>query len=250
MALTDEAIAKITKLIHDGELPPGSRLPPEQQLATQLGLSRNSMREAVKALEVARVLDVRRGDGTYVTSLEPQLLLQSLGFAIDLLSGETLLEVLEVRQLLEPAATSLAALRITEEQLREVRGHLDRMVEAGNDMEQLVRHDAAFHSTITAAAGNSTLCSVLEGVSSRTMRGRIWHGIVDGQAAHGAIEEHRTIVRALESRDGALAHAAALVHINTSGSWLRDALGSVQEPNGGEEPNDLAFEDEEANPER
>ena len=91
--------------IQSGELPPGSRLPPEQQLAAELGLSRNIMREAVKALVVARVLDVRRGDGTYVTSLEPRLLLEGLGFAVELLQGDTLLELIEVRRLFEPAAT-------------------------------------------------------------------------------------------------------------------------------------------------
>jgi GntR family transcriptional repressor for pyruvate dehydrogenase complex len=93
MALPDEAIATIRSLIQAGELKPGTRLPPEQQLAARLGLSRNSMREAVRALESARVLDVRRGDGTYVTSLAPGLLLEGLGFAIDLLQDNSLLEV-------------------------------------------------------------------------------------------------------------------------------------------------------------
>ncbi|MES2866630.1 MAG: GntR family transcriptional regulator, partial [Actinomycetota bacterium] len=73
MAVTDEAIEKIKAMIVSGELSPGDRLPPEKELSERLGLSRNSMREAVKALEVIRVLDVRRGDGTYVTSLEPHL---------------------------------------------------------------------------------------------------------------------------------------------------------------------------------
>ncbi|MDF2581206.1 MAG: FadR family transcriptional regulator, partial [Microbacterium sp.] len=80
MAVTDEAIEKIKDMIVRGELAPGSRLPPEKDLAERLGLSRSSMREAVKALEVIRVLDVRRGDGTYVTSLEPKLLLEAISF--------------------------------------------------------------------------------------------------------------------------------------------------------------------------
>src|SRR3954452_8936418 len=113
MALTDEAIAQIRTLIQSGQLRPGSRLPPEQQLAAELGLSRSSMREAVKALETARVLDVRRGDGTYVTSLAPNLLLQGLGFAIELLQDHNLLEVMEVRRMLERIATAAAASRIT-----------------------------------------------------------------------------------------------------------------------------------------
>jgi GntR family transcriptional regulator, transcriptional repressor for pyruvate dehydrogenase complex len=71
MSLTDEAIARIRELIRSGRFPPGARLPPEHQLAAELGMSRSPIREAVKTLSVARVLDVRRGDGTYVTSLAP-----------------------------------------------------------------------------------------------------------------------------------------------------------------------------------
>lgn len=74
MAVTDEAILRIKEMITGGQLAPGDRLPPEKELSEQLGLSRSSLREAVKALEVIRVLDVRRGDGTYVTSLDRLLI--------------------------------------------------------------------------------------------------------------------------------------------------------------------------------
>ena len=84
MAVTDVAILKIKEMILDGELVPGDRLPPEKELSERLGLSRSSMREAIKALEVIRVLDVRQGDGTYVTSLEPRLLLEAMSFVVDL----------------------------------------------------------------------------------------------------------------------------------------------------------------------
>src|SRR6476660_8809288 len=107
-------------MIQSGELPPGARLPPEPQLAAQIGLSRSGVREAVKVLESARVLDVRRGDGTYVTSLAPRLLLEGLGLAVELLQDDTLLDVVEVRRMLEPVATALAALRMSEEDLNEL----------------------------------------------------------------------------------------------------------------------------------
>ncbi|WP_030954486.1 FadR/GntR family transcriptional regulator, partial [Streptomyces sp. NRRL S-481] len=113
MSLTDKAIDRIRDLVQSGELPPGAKLPPEQQLAAELGLSRNLMREAVKALVVSRVLEIRRGDGTYVTSLEPEVLLSGVGSAVELLRGDTLLELTEVRRLFEPVATGLAASRIS-----------------------------------------------------------------------------------------------------------------------------------------
>jgi GntR family transcriptional regulator, transcriptional repressor for pyruvate dehydrogenase complex len=96
--LTDQAIAKIKDLIISGEFKAGSKLPREQDLAAKLGLSRNSLREAVRALALIGVLDTRVGDGTYVTSLDADLLLTGMGFVGDLLDGTTLLEVHQVRR--------------------------------------------------------------------------------------------------------------------------------------------------------
>src|SRR6478609_2321444 len=117
MAVTDEAILHIKEMILSGELAPGGRLPPEKELSEQLGLSRSSLREAVKALEIIRVLDVRRGDGTYVTSLEPRLLSEAMAFIVDLHQDTSVLELFEVRRILEPAAASIAAGRISGDQL-------------------------------------------------------------------------------------------------------------------------------------
>jgi DNA-binding FadR family transcriptional regulator len=83
MAITDEAIERIKEMIVSGQLRPGDRLPKEADLANRLGLSRNSLREAVRALSLVRVLDVRQGDGTYVTSLRPELLLDAVSFLAD-----------------------------------------------------------------------------------------------------------------------------------------------------------------------
>lgn len=230
MALTDDAIARLRAMIQSGELAPGARLPAEHQLAAQMGISRSGVREAVKVLESARVLNVRRGDGTYVTSLAPALLLQGVGFAVELLQGQTLLEVMEVRRLLEPAATALAASRMTDEQLDELADLLERMRGAAGDPEELMRHDIAFHRTIVNATGNETLTSLLDGLSSRTTRARIWRGIVLGNVASATIDEHEAICLALKARDQALAGAAALIHVNTSESWLRTLLGQPAAP--------------------
>ncbi|GAA3454907.1 FadR/GntR family transcriptional regulator [Dactylosporangium matsuzakiense] len=226
MALTDEAITRIRAMIQRGELPPGSRLPPEPQLAAQMGLSRSGVREAVKVLESARVLDVRRGDGTYVTSLAPRLLLEGLGLAVQLLQDDTLLEVMEVRRMLEPVATGLAALRLSGEQLDELGRILDDMRAAADDHEQLIHFDTTFHHTVIAATGNETLTTLMDGLSSRTLRARVWRGLIEGNSAHTTIEEHAAIYRALCARDQLLAHASALVHVNTSEAWLRAVLAA------------------------
>ena len=120
-ALTDQAIAKIKDLIMSGEFSAGAKLPNEQDLSQRLGLSRNSLREAVRALTLIGVLEPRVGDGTYVTSLEPELLLTGMGFISDLLTGTTLLELHQVRRILEPVATEMAATRLDDEDLRSAR---------------------------------------------------------------------------------------------------------------------------------
>ena len=228
MSLTDKAIARIRELIQTGELSPGSKLPPEQQLAAELGLSRNLMREAVKSLAVARVLEIRRGDGTYVSSLRPDQLLEGIGGAVELLQGDagTLLDLMEVRRLFEPAATALAATRILDSDLTEVKRHLDAMREARDDVELLNKHDAAFHHAVISATRNDTLVTLLEGISSRTLRARIWRGLVDGDAAGRTLDEHEAIYAALADRNGPLAQATALVHVSNTEGWLRDHVQS------------------------
>ncbi|MES5823236.1 FadR/GntR family transcriptional regulator [Streptomyces sp. RG80] len=238
MSLTDKAIEQIRELIRTGALAPGSKLPPESELAAQLGLSRNLAREAVKALAVARVLEVKRGDGTYVTSLQASVLLEGLGGAVELLQADAgaLLDLMEVRRLLEPVATGLAATRITDEQLAEVRHHLDAMREARDDVELLNAHDAAFHRAVVAATGNESLLALLEGVSGRTLRARIWRGQVDGWAAVRTITEHEAIFEALAVRDASLSQAAALLHVSSTERWLREHVesgGSTSSPSAG-----------------
>jgi len=208
LSVTDRAIASIQELIRSGDLPPGSRLPPEPELAVQLGVGRSSIREAVKALELTRVLDVRHGDGTFVTSLEPHLLLQGVGFAIELVRDDSVLEVVEVRRLFEPAATGLAARRIDAVTLDRLAGHVTGMEQAGDDQEQLIHHDHAFHSAVYAATGNRTLMSILDGLSSRTLRARTWRGVIEADASQQTIREHRAIHQALAASASGRSRAA------------------------------------------
>ena len=226
MAVADRAIASIQQLILSGELQPGSRLPPENELAAQLGIGRSSIREAIKALALIRVVDVRQGDGTYVTSLEPHLLLEGLGFAVDLVQDGSILEIVEVRRLFEPAATGLAADRIDDMAISRLDACVEAMERAGDDHEQLVHWDQKFHSTIFEATANATMASIVESFSGKTVRARVWRGVIEGDAAAQTLREHRAIRNALAAHDRPLAEAAALLHVNTSERWLREVLGS------------------------
>lgn len=222
MAVTDDAIGRIKEMIVSGELSPGDRLPPEKELGERLGVSRSSLREAVKALEVIRVLDVRRGDGTYVTSLEPRLLLEALSFVVDLHSDHSVLEIFGVRRILEPAATAMAATRLTGEQVDEIARLVDD-TDIDGAIEDLVAHDLAFHQAIVESAGNEYLSRLVESMQSGTQRARVWRGITQHGAAARTIAEHRAIVDALRLHDAELAAALALTHIAGIEQWLREA---------------------------
>jgi DNA-binding FadR family transcriptional regulator len=225
-SVTEEAIDKIRELIVSGSWGPGDRLPRESELAAQLGLSRNSLREAVRALSQLRVLEVRQGDGTYVTSLEPELLLESTGFVSHLLVGDTALELFEVRRLLEGAAAALAAARINAEGKDKLRRKLDQMIEA-ETVEDLVQADVDFHAVIARATGNTFLTSLLASLSSRTMRARMWRGRAVDNALDVTRDEHRRIYEAITGGDPELARAAAMAHIASGERWLRSQLSAA-----------------------
>ncbi|MEU1624480.1 FadR/GntR family transcriptional regulator [Streptomyces sp. NPDC020096] len=223
MAVTDEAIEKIKGMIVSGALRPGDRLPKESELAAELGLSRNSLREAVRALSLIRILDVRQGDGTYVTSLDPQLLLEALSFVVDFHRDDTVLEFLAVRRILEPAATAMATPRISEGELDALE---DQLAELGPNpsVEQLVACDLEFHRGIVQSSGNSVLCSLLDGLSGPTTRARVWRGLTQEDAVERTLREHRAILGALRDRDAEAARAWATVHIASVEQWLRSTL--------------------------
>jgi GntR family transcriptional regulator, transcriptional repressor for pyruvate dehydrogenase complex len=223
MALTDEAIEKIKQMILSGRVRPGEKLPREADLAAELGLSRNSLREAVKALSLINVLDVRQGDGTYATSLAPSLLLEALSFIVDFHRDDTVLEFLEVRRILEPAATAMAAMKMTDEDLAELERILDS-VDVDSAVENFVAADLEFHRKIALGSGNTVLASLVDNMSMPTARARVWRGMTEPHALERTLGEHRAIYQAIANRDPDLARSWAAVHIAGIESWLRLAL--------------------------
>ncbi|MGZ3506084.1 MAG: FadR/GntR family transcriptional regulator [Vulcanimicrobiaceae bacterium] len=220
MSLTDEAIEKIKAMIVAGELRPGDRLPKEPELADRLGLSRNSLREAVRALALVRVLDVRQGDGTYVTSLEPELLLDAMKFVLDFHRDTTMLQLFEVRRILEPAAVAMATVRVSDSEIARLREILGTAT-PDSSIEDFVRADIEFHQCLNAASGNQVLCSIIEGLVAPTTRARLWRGRTETNALEKSLNEHRMILHGVEQRDADLARSWATIHISGIEEWLR-----------------------------
>ena len=223
MAVTDEAIEQIKDMILTGELKPGDKLPKENELAGRLGLSRSSLREAIRALSLIRVLVVRQGDGTYVSSLEPAALLEAMKFVLDLHQDATVLQIIEARRIIEPIATAMAAARISDAAVQGLRDLLASVTMQSLDRE-FIETDLEFHRRIAQECGNAILCSIIDGLSAPTTRARIWRGLTQENALERTLWEHRMICDAIADRKPDLAHARATAHVLGVEEWLRRSL--------------------------
>src|SRR4029079_2659669 len=152
LSQTDVVIQELKRLVVDGALGPGSRLPVEKDLAARLGVSRGSLREGVRALVHLGVLETRQGDGTYVTELDAGRLLSPLGFLAELSTPGNAAQVLGVRRILEAESAALAALAIDADALdtlAEALGRADAaLLPTGTNVEAFLDADADFHIAI------------------------------------------------------------------------------------------------------
>jgi DNA-binding FadR family transcriptional regulator len=181
------------------------------------------LREAVKALSLMRVLDVRQGDGTYVTSLQPEILLDTVGFVLDFHRDDSVLHLLEVRRIMEPAATALATQRMSDEEIAEL-GRLLEPLRPETELTELIEADLEFHRRIAFGSGNPVLASLLASMSAPTLRARVWRGLTQEGAVARTQQQHQAIYAAIASRRPEVAHAWATTHVAGVEEWLRNAL--------------------------
>lgn len=222
VGVTDEAIVQIKNMIVSGELEPGDRLPKESELATKLGLSRSSLREAVRALTFVRILDVRQGDGTYVTSLAPELLLEAVSFVVDFHRDDSVLHFLEVRRIVEPAAIALATRLAGQEDIVALERFLDPGL-AQLAPSEFVALDREFHASMVRLCANPVLVSLLDSIAGPVQRARVWRGTTDETSKVRTLAEHGEILAAMLRRDPDVAAARSVSHIAALEDWLRRA---------------------------
>jgi DNA-binding FadR family transcriptional regulator len=206
MSQTDVVVQSIKSMITRGELSAGSRLPIEKDLAVALGVSRGSHREGVRALAIMGVLDTRQGDGTYVTSLDSELLLAPMAFMVDLQSPEHRHDLHAVRRVLESEAAARAALRISDEEHAAGRAILDGardMVVASpvTEHEAVMSADLAFHRIIAKASDNGALAALIDALADRTLLARRTIGLQHEEQIRTAYHDHEGILAALTAHE-------------------------------------------------
>jgi GntR family transcriptional repressor for pyruvate dehydrogenase complex len=219
---------RLLDLFTSGSIPPGTRLPPERQLAASLEVGRSAVREALAALEILGIVDVRPGSGTYLRGTASELLPQSLSWGV-LIGERSTAELLELRSGLEIYVARLAADRLTDEELASLGKHLERMrANVDGDLKAFVKADLAWHHELASSAGNSVLLDLLQIVRSLL---RVWvdRAVQDQAQASIALAEHEAVFRALEARDPDAAASAMAAHMTTASARLS---GMAVEPRG------------------
>ncbi|MDQ2951668.1 MAG: FadR family transcriptional regulator [Chloroflexota bacterium] len=209
-------------MLERGELHPGDQLPAERALADQFQVSRASVREALRTLELLGVIETRAGGGTFVRQVAPDDLARPLQSLIA--RGHTLADVIEFRGVVEPAIAALAATRITAQQLAELRELLaaqQRKVAAG---ESYADEDSRYHEVIGDAAGNELLTTML-GVIWDVLRASRQQWLQTNTRAHASLEAHKLIYEALARHDAEAARRASADHIKAVGEGILKLLG-------------------------
>src|SRR5438876_8688621 len=219
---TDSAaavVAHVRQLIDRGSLGPGARLPPERDLAREMGVSRPTVRAGLRTLAALGVVRSRRGSGTYIPDGPPTLGADALSF-LAALHKFTADDVFEARRILEVGAAGLAAERATPEQLATLADEVASLFASLADRQVFLVHDINFHRGIAAASGNPIVASLVEMVAllyyerRRTTAERA----VD-RDLRDAADAHRQIYQAVRARDADRARRAMNDHLLRSQSY-------------------------------
>ncbi|MBS1679748.1 MAG: FadR family transcriptional regulator [Actinobacteria bacterium] len=221
-------LAEITRKLIDyllsGAIAPGEKIPGERHLAEALGIGRSSVREAIKSLSLLGLLDVRQGDGTYLSRSGSDLLPKVIEWGL-FLNVPSIVDLLEARAEIEVAAAGFAAARADAEAKRNLGARLDEMRDAGSDVDAYVEADIGFHLEIARASGNEVFANLVGSMRSLL---RVWVTQVLRQAGSTdtSFALHEPIVTAIVARNADQARAAMRLHMESADDRLREALAS------------------------
>ena len=224
---SDAVVRNLEQRILEGSLKPGGRLPPERDLASELGVSRTSVREAIQKLVSRGMLYARQGEGTFVTDR------LDAGFSDpweEMLRGHASVreDLLEFRHLLEAKAAECAASRATDADRARILGCLEQLEDTflGDDLELQVEKDVAFHQAIAEASHNAIIGHLTASLL-RLMRQYIQKNLSElmrlAEARELLRQQHRQVWAAIERGDPDAARAAAVKHID----YVRERLAET-----------------------
>jgi len=210
--LSDGVVEHVKSLIAAGRLRPGDKLPPEREFAATLGVSRTALREAIRSLSLMGLINVRHGEGTFVSALVAGSFMKPLSPMLSMSSAD-LLELIEARRIIESKAVGLCALRASADEVSSIRLLADEMASNTADLEQFNQLDLDFHMALASGSHNSVLAAILE-----TVRDAMYEQVQNVQrlpgAAGRASDFHLQIASAVAEGDDVRAEQVMLDHLN------------------------------------
>ncbi len=223
--ISEKVIEQIKDMIYKGALKKGDKLPSERHLAEKLKVSRSSVREALKELEIMGLIEIRHGDGNFIKDNFEDILFEPFS-TMFLIKASSPREILELREIIEKGSVVLAADRILDEELKELKLILEK-AENTDDEDELVDLDVLFHYKITQAGKNFLLQSILNAISSliessiQDTRKNILTKEVHKEKIK---KQHKNIYNALENRDRAASEKAMTIHLNYVNSEMEKSI--------------------------
>ena len=206
-----EEVAKQIERLILTKMKPGEKLPPERELAEKFGVSRSSIRDAIRSLELIGLLEPRQGIGTVVREVSAEALVNPLSNVL-LRQQQLVSELLDVRKMLEPPLAARAATHATVEEISEMEDILRRQAEKMEAGQLAIEEDSEFHYAIAMASGNSVVLKVLDLLMDLLRETREKSLQVEGRPQK-SLGGHRQIMAAIKKRDGAAAEAAMRRHV-------------------------------------
>ncbi|MCQ9178355.1 FadR family transcriptional regulator [Streptomyces sp. IBSBF 2953] len=229
--LAQAVMESLTDSIVSGDIPPGSTLPVEPELCETFGVSRITVREAVKSLEAKGLVLARQGYGTTVTSPEEWNLLDPVVLAATVQHDDQLVvldQLVDIRSTLEAQMTAQAAELATDDDLRAIERLLARLDEETAVPARFIETDVAFHDRILQASHNRLGRSIIRILHAQARTTYLYNGTPDATACERANAEHRTVAERLLARDSDGAAQAMAAHIQTA--WSRRRLPNASSP--------------------
>ena len=208
----EDVARQIQRLIVDGVLKPGELLPPERQLAEQFGVSRNSVRDAIRALELTGFVIARHGEGNVVADVSADTLVAPIATLL-LHKRKLVAELLDVRRMIEPALAARAAVHASDEEIAHLEEILGRQREKTARGESTVEEDSQFHYSIALAAGNSVVRKLLDVLMDLLRETRARSLQVEGRLER-SLAGHRRVLDAIRRRDARGAERAVRQHLD------------------------------------
>jgi DNA-binding FadR family transcriptional regulator len=223
--LYEKIVEQIEARILNGELKPGDKLPPERDLASQFGVSRTAVREAMKALTEKGLIEVHPGRGTFVIEGTAQAMRHSLSLIMRFGQEDSIRNLVEVREILEPEIAALAAVRAKEENLAALRETVAVMDRSLEDVDTFIEADLDFHLALAEATQNIFILTLIDTMVDllREMRTRI--AKISG-GIHRAQEHHKLVLEAVSNHDPDAAREEMRAHL---AQIRKDSEASLQQ---------------------